>query len=181
MAIEEVHYFNLFQESRIPFLSISTGETNSFGPRLRNDRTAQNFRPRLKHSGHGSKPVLSSSWDQHPGVSWNRGTPSHHPFLDGISHYIPSILGTPNLGNPHIHPSYLGSLRCSSGHPHRLRERVMRNVPANKTCQLLMPCLLWVPPNWLDQFNWYRDKLRHMFFFFVGAGWFLLVWNFIDD
>ena len=28
-------------------------------------------------------------------VSWNRATPSHHPFLDGIFPYKPSILGYP--------------------------------------------------------------------------------------
>ena len=36
------------------------------------------------------------------GVSWNRGTPSHHPFIDGIFPYKPSILDTPIIGNPHI-------------------------------------------------------------------------------
>ena len=29
----------------------------------------------------------------HIGVSWNRATPSHHPFFHGIFHYKPSILG----------------------------------------------------------------------------------------
>ena len=31
-------------------------------------------------------------------VSWNRGTPSHHPFLDGIFHCTP-----PWPWNPHMH------------------------------------------------------------------------------
>ena len=30
-------------------------------------------------------------------VSSNGGTPSHHPFLDGIFHSKPSILGIPHL------------------------------------------------------------------------------------
>ena len=30
-------------------------------------------------------------------VSWNRGTPSHHPFLDGIFPSKPSIRGIPHL------------------------------------------------------------------------------------
>ena len=38
------------------------------------------------------------------GVSIDGGTPSHHPFLDGIFHEInhPASWGTPILGNPHI-------------------------------------------------------------------------------
>ena len=37
------------------------------------------------------------------GLCWNRGTPSHHPFLDGIFLYTPtSYWGTPIDGNPHI-------------------------------------------------------------------------------
>ena len=40
-------------------------------------------------------------------VSWNRATPSHHPFLDGIFHDWPtSYWGTPILGNPHMEASY---------------------------------------------------------------------------
>ena len=35
-------------------------------------------------------------------VSWNRGTPSHHPFLIGIFRYKPAIWGIPPLWNPHI-------------------------------------------------------------------------------
>ena len=31
--------------------------------------------------------------------------PNHHPFLDGISPYKPTILGGPTIdGNPHIAP-----------------------------------------------------------------------------
>ena len=33
-------------------------------------------------------------------VSWNRGTPSYHPFPDGIFHYKPTILGIPHLWKP---------------------------------------------------------------------------------
>ena len=33
-------------------------------------------------------------------VSWNGDTPSHHPFLDGIFHYKPTIFGIPIYGNP---------------------------------------------------------------------------------
>ena len=36
----------------------------------------------------------------HMEVSWNRGTPSYHPFEIGIFHYKPSILGYPIYGNP---------------------------------------------------------------------------------
>ena len=36
-------------------------------------------------------------------VSWNRGTPSHHPFLDGIfPHKNHPVWGTPIYGKPHI-------------------------------------------------------------------------------
>ena len=28
-------------------------------------------------------------------VSWNRGTPSHHPFLDGMFHETKQLLGYP--------------------------------------------------------------------------------------
>ena len=36
-------------------------------------------------------------------VSWNGGTPSHHPFLDGIFPYkSTSYCGTLILGNPHM-------------------------------------------------------------------------------
>ena len=48
-------------------------------------------------------PFSSEKKKKHMGVSWNSGTPSHHPFLHGfswISHYQPSILGTPHLWNP---------------------------------------------------------------------------------
>ena len=39
------------------------------------------------------------------GVLGHGGTPSHHPFLDGISPYKPTILGgTTMYGNPHIAP-----------------------------------------------------------------------------
>ena len=38
---------------------------------------------------------------KHMGVSTNEGTPSHHPFIDGIFHYKPSW-GTPISGNLHI-------------------------------------------------------------------------------
>ena len=43
----------------------------------------------------------------HMEVSWNRGTPSHHPFLDGIFHEINQPFGgTPISGNPHISTIY---------------------------------------------------------------------------
>ena len=35
-------------------------------------------------------------------VSWNRGTPSYHPFVHGIFQYKPTIFGYPNLGHLHI-------------------------------------------------------------------------------
>ena len=35
----------------------------------------------------------------HMGGSWNRGTPSHYPFLDGIFPHKPSIRGYPIYGN----------------------------------------------------------------------------------
>ena len=35
-------------------------------------------------------------------VSWNRATPSHHPFLFGIFPYKPTILKTSIYGNPSI-------------------------------------------------------------------------------
>ena len=36
----------------------------------------------------------------HMEVSWNRGIPSHHPFLDGIFPYKPSYWGIPHLCKP---------------------------------------------------------------------------------
>ena len=39
----------------------------------------------------------------HMVVSWNRGTPSYHPFIDGIFHCKPSSYwGIPTNGNPHM-------------------------------------------------------------------------------
>lgn len=57
-------------------------------------------------------------------VSWNMGTSSHHPFLDGISHEInqPAIKGYPhdcgNHGNIKYNPQYMARsihlwLHCS--------------------------------------------------------------------
>ena len=47
---------------------------------------------------HASKAIKSDME-----VSWNRGTPSHHPFLDGIFHYKPSSYGdAPIDGNLHM-------------------------------------------------------------------------------
>ena len=46
----------------------------------------------------------------HMEVSWNRGTPSYHPFEIGIFHYKPSILGYPIYGNPlyvYIYAQYI--------------------------------------------------------------------------
>ena len=40
--------------------------------------------------------------ENHLRGSGNKATPSHHPLLDGILHYIPSIWGTPIYGNPHM-------------------------------------------------------------------------------
>ena len=41
-------------------------------------------------------------------VSWNGGTPSHHPFLDGIFHYKTSRLGVPPfMETPILGPGYL--------------------------------------------------------------------------
>ena len=40
--------------------------------------------------------------DFEPVVSWNKGTPSHHPFIDEIFHYKPSIHG----GTPIDIPSF---------------------------------------------------------------------------
>ena len=47
------------------------------------------------------------------GFSINRGTPSHHPFLDGIVHYKPSIVGVPPFQESSIlfHPSCSKSSR----------------------------------------------------------------------
>ena len=43
-------------------------------------------------------------------VSWNRGTPSHHPFLDGISQYKPTILGDPPFfGNSQLRSGWQGN------------------------------------------------------------------------
>ena len=41
------------------------------------------------------------------GVSWNRGTPSHHPFLDWISPYKPTIFRYPYLWKPPYIQFYL--------------------------------------------------------------------------
>ena len=41
-------------------------------------------------------------------VSWKRGTPSHHPFIDGVVHEInhPAIGGIPIYWNPHLWSSW---------------------------------------------------------------------------
>ena len=58
--------------------------------------------------------LVTTNWerdDQHANleVSWNRGTPSHHPFLDGVfPNKNQPFLDTPIDGNPHI-------LRVSAG------------------------------------------------------------------
>ena len=45
----------------------------------------------------GKNPTL------HLVVSWNRATPSSHPFIDGIFHYRPTIVGYPHdYGKPHV-------------------------------------------------------------------------------
>ena len=50
----------------------------------------------------------------HMVVSINGGTPSHHPFLDGIFPYEPTILGIPIYGNPHIYND--SAFRCFPKH-----------------------------------------------------------------
>ena len=47
-------------------------------------------------------------------VSWNRATPSSHPFIDGIFHYRSTIVGYPHdYGKPHLgwkkHPAAAAS------------------------------------------------------------------------
>ena len=56
----------------------------------------------------GKNPTL------HLVVSWNRATPSSHPFIDGIFHYRPTIVGYPHdYGKPHVgwkkHPAAVAS------------------------------------------------------------------------
>ena len=60
----------------------------------------------------GGSPFWTTNWDAHPstlfdinlemGVSINRGTPSYHPFLDGIFPYKPSIFGYHHFRNPQM-------------------------------------------------------------------------------
>ena len=45
------------------------------------------------------------SWSSHMKVSWNRGTPSHHPNFSGSFPFTKTIQrfwGTPMYGNPHM-------------------------------------------------------------------------------
>ena len=41
-------------------------------------------------------------------VSWNGGTPSDHPFLDGFSLTNHPFGGTPIYGNTHVHDGWCG-------------------------------------------------------------------------
>ena len=50
-------------------------------------------------------------------VSWNGGTPSYHPFIDGISPYKLSIWGYPHLWKPpndSAQLQFLPAIKCTS-------------------------------------------------------------------
>ena len=64
-------------------------------------------------------------------VSANGGTPSHHPFLDGIFRYTPSSYwGTPILGNHHICFRSLQVLTANGS-----------SVPSLARLEVLCPCI----------------------------------------
>ena len=65
-------------------------------------------------------------------VSWNRGTPSHHPFVDRIFPNItpPSELGVPTFfraGHPHVSSRFLSTSRrtLATGRLFRFAERAV--------------------------------------------------------
>ena len=82
--------------------------TFSFGPRDAFPRLREEGVPmRTFRPGHGAGvrgiQVLKKKNKKHMEVSWNRGTPSHHPSFNGIFHDKPTILGYPHRhGTPHI-------------------------------------------------------------------------------
>ena len=45
---------------------------------------------------------IGRNFNEEMGVSINGGTPSHHPYVNGIFAYKPSILGIPIYGNPQM-------------------------------------------------------------------------------
>ena len=53
----------------------------------------------------GHHPVWMVENNRHMEVSWNGGTPSYHPFIDGrksLTNKPSSYWDTPIIGNPHI-------------------------------------------------------------------------------
>ena len=65
----------------------------------------------------GHHPVWMVENNRHMEVSWNGGTPSYHPFIDGISPYKLSIWGYPHLWKPpndSAQLQFLPAIKCTS-------------------------------------------------------------------
>ena len=54
--------------------------------------------------GHRAPGRLAPGWgrEKHMEVSWNGGTPIHHPFVDGIFPIQHVFWGSPIYGTPHM-------------------------------------------------------------------------------
>ena len=141
-------------------------------------------RPGAKHArcwrGTATSKPSSSRWSMPPiekslygGFLSYRGTPSHHPFLDGIFHCKPSILGyTPIYGNHHIHFWQSGDRFLSRIHRFFLllenlmlsaftdcdipQEELVSFNPTriiNHSLSVLSTCPLWSSPHSLIMFD----------------------------
>ena len=96
--------------------------------------------------------LVTTNWerDDQPAnfeVSWNRGTPSHHPFLDGVFPYKPTIFGYPHWWSTR---QFQGQEFARQMMANFLVLDIQQNSMVIYTCQHFLVCkkVIWFGFSW---------------------------------